>query len=256
MFKTTHTTCTLLFAGAIAAAASTQPEPAFANGNGAGIALGIIGGIIAGAAAANASHPPQPYYPPQPAYAGNGAACQSWLAVLNDPRYDAATRAQAQQIVSGCSLPYSTGGGPAVGAPALAYAPMTTPISGATEIALTGNGGSHYVNGTVNGAAVQFVLDTGASVTMIPLQFARQLADQGRLSRADVRGLANFGMANGSTQKALVITLSSVTIGGCTVHNVTAAVNPVGSDPLLGQSFLQHFGSYTIDNRRNVLILG
>jgi clan AA aspartic protease (TIGR02281 family) len=255
MLKITHTTRTLLFAGAIAAAASTQPEPAFANSNGAGIALGIIGGIIVGAAAAQASHPPQPYYPSQPAYASTSAACQSWLTVVNDPRYDTATRTQAQQIVSGCGLPYSTGGGPAV-APAPAHAPMTTPKTGATEIALTGNGGSHYVNGTVNGAAVQFILDTGADFTAIPLHFARQLAAQGRLSPADVRGVMNFGMANGSTQKAIVITLSSVSIGGRTVHNVIAAVNPVGSDPLLGQSFLQNMGSYTIDNRRNVLILG
>jgi len=55
------------------------------------------GGIIAGAVAANANRPPQPNYPQRPAYVGNSAACQSW-------RYDAATRAQAQQIVSRCGL--------------------------------------------------------------------------------------------------------------------------------------------------------
>jgi aspartyl protease family protein len=272
MFKTptTHGRATKLVAAttALAVASGAISSPAHAGGNGAGIALGIIGGIIAGAAAANANRPQLSYYP-QPAYAGNSAACQSWLAVLNDPRYDAATRAQAQQVVSGCGLPYSIGGGPAAGGPPLAYAPAptytpapayaasATPATGSTEIALISNGsGSHYVNGTVNGAAVQFVLDTGAEVTTIPLTFAQQLAHQGRLSKADIRGVASFGMANGSAQKELVVTLASITIGGRTVHNVTAAISPAGSAPLLGQTFLQHFGSYTIDNRRNVLALG
>ena len=101
---------------------------------------------------------------------------------------------------------------------------------------------------------MQFVLDTGAEITTIPIAFARQLAHQGGLSDADIRGVAQFGMANGSTQKELVVTLASITIGGRTVRNVTAAIS--SGPALLGQSFLQHFGSFTIDNRRNVLILG
>jgi aspartyl protease family protein len=151
----------------------------------------------------------------------------------------------ASEIASRC------GGGPAP-----TYAPASAPASGSTEIALTSKGGSHYVNGTVNGAAVQFAIDTGATLTQITIPFAEQLADQGQLSKADLRGVRSFSMANGTGQKQLLVTLASVTIGGRTVHNVAATIAPAGSPTLLGQSFLQHFGSYTIDNRRNVLILG
>ena len=100
---------------------------------------------------------------------------------------------------------------------------------------------------------MQFVLDTGAEVTTILLTFAQQLTRQGRLSKADIRGVAQFGMANGSAQKELVVTLASVTIGSRTVHNVTAAISPAGQQPAARQTFPQHFGSYTIGNRRNVL---
>jgi predicted aspartyl protease len=306
MLKTTRTTCknfgfrqpsltpkpmnvgrTLLFVGAIAAAASTQPAPAHAGGNGAAVALGIIGGIIAGAAAANAN---QPSYSPPPAYADNSAACQSWLAVLNDPRYDTATRAQAQQIVSGCGLPYSGSSGPtpsyANAEPCAAWratvadrqtygitaaqdesalasrcgggpAPVSVaaaPAAGATEVPLLSSGLSHHVSGIINGMATDFTVDTGADVTQITPAFAEQLLRQGRLTQADYRGTHSFRMADGhlSAPQQMVI-LHSVTIGGRTANNVVATI---ASPALLGQTFLRHFGSYMIDNRRGVLVLG
>jgi hypothetical protein len=62
-------------AGAIAALSLTTPTSAYAGGNGVGaaIGLGILGGVIAGAAIANSPQPaygygyaPGYYYPPQP----------------------------------------------------------------------------------------------------------------------------------------------------------------------------------------------
>ena len=60
-------------AGAIAALSLTAPTPAHAGGNGAAIGLGILGGVIAGAAIANSTQPAYGYgptpaygYPPQP----------------------------------------------------------------------------------------------------------------------------------------------------------------------------------------------
>jgi hypothetical protein len=58
-------------AGAIAALSLTTPTPAHAGGNGVGaaIGLGILGGVIAGAAIANSAQPAYGYgYAPAPAY--------------------------------------------------------------------------------------------------------------------------------------------------------------------------------------------
>ncbi len=58
-------------AGAIAALSLTAPTSAFAGGNGVGaaIGLGILGGVIAGAAIANSTQPTYGYgYGPPPAY--------------------------------------------------------------------------------------------------------------------------------------------------------------------------------------------
>ena len=140
--------------------------------------------------------------------------------------------------------------------PQPAYAPAA-PATGSTEIALTsGDGGNFYVDGTVDGFPVRFVLDTGASVVQIPPDFARQLYLSGQLTEADYRGHDEFGMANDSHEIQPIVNLRSLTIGDRTVYNVRATIGKAGSDPLLGQTFLSQFGSYTIDNRRNVLVLG
>jgi hypothetical protein len=57
-------------AGAVAAFSLTAPTPAHAgNGVGAAIGLGILGGVIAGAAIANSTPPAYDYgYPPTSAY--------------------------------------------------------------------------------------------------------------------------------------------------------------------------------------------
>jgi|SRR5215469_13916229 len=86
--------------------------------------------------------------------------------------------------------------------PQPAYAPAA-PATGSTEIALTsGDGGNFYVDGTVDGFPVRFVLDTGASVVQIPPDFARQLYLSGQLTEADYRGHDEFGMANGGARFA------------------------------------------------------
>src|SRR5437773_4261198 len=71
-----------VLAGAIAALSLTTPTPAHAGGAdvGAAIGLGILGGVIAGAAVASSAppyygpsphdYPPQYYYQPAPGYYG------------------------------------------------------------------------------------------------------------------------------------------------------------------------------------------
>jgi hypothetical protein len=44
-------------------------------------------------------------------------------------------------------------------------------------------------------------------------------------------------------------------VGDHEATNVTASVAPVNGGLLLGQSFLRHFGSWSFDNGRGVLVL-
>ena len=99
-----------------------------------------------------------------------------------------------------------------------------------------GPGGHFLVDGRINGGAVRFMVDTGA--TMI----AMGQADATRLgidwSRGE-RGLV--GTANG-TVVAYRVNLRSVRVGDVEVNNVDAVVSP-SSMPfvLLGNSFLSRF---------------
>jgi hypothetical protein len=50
-----------------------------------------------------------------------------------------------------------------------------------------------------------------------------------------------------------VVNLPPLNIGGYVLRNATATVS---KDTLLGQDFLHRLGTYTIDNRRHMLIIG
>ncbi len=105
---------------------------------------------------------------------------------------------------------------------------------GAQATSLTADGRGHFITtGTVNGATVRFMVDTGATSVALGASDAR---------RANVN-LANgrpilVQTANGVTQ-AWLVTLNSVRIGDVTLNEVEGTVHqqdmPVA---LLGMSFL------------------
>jgi clan AA aspartic protease (TIGR02281 family) len=110
--------------------------------------------------------------------------------------------------------------------------------------------GSVIVLGVVNGTVVRFLLDSGADLVTIPSSIAARLVNE-----ADFVGYATFVMADGSRRKEPVVRLRSLTVGGTTLANVECAISE-GRDALLGQSFLQRVGGFSIDYHRSVLELG
>ena len=108
------------------------------------------------------------------------------------------------------------------------------------------------INGTVQ---LEFLLDTGASDVVLPADVIRTLIRTGTLSQEDVIGVSKYVLADGSRGENLQLRLQEVTIGDRTVNDVTASSAPMQGVPLLGQSFLARFGSWAIDNRRQVLVL-
>jgi aspartyl protease family protein len=137
--------------------------------------------------------------------------------------------AQIQSAAGRVSL--RVGGSPAV----LGFAPR--PAAASREVVLTAGPGGHFISGgAINGQAVSFLVDTGATlVAMSQSEAARIGVDL----RTGERGLS--GTANG-TVPVVMVTLSSVRLGEVEISNVRAVVMPAQMPHvLLGNSFLTRF---------------
>ncbi|NIR61550.1 MAG: TIGR02281 family clan AA aspartic protease [Gammaproteobacteria bacterium] len=106
---------------------------------------------------------------------------------------------------------------------------------GGRQVALERNRYGHYVaTGRVNGQAVEFLLDTGASDVSVP----GALADELGLARGARRTYTTAG----GPVVAYATELERVELGGIVLRDVRASINPrFESDAiLLGMSFLKH----------------
>lgn len=106
-----------------------------------------------------------------------------------------------------------------------------------SQIVLTAGSGGHFITeGSINGRAVSFIVDTGATHVALSQAVAEQI---GLNYRGGQRSVGNT--ANGQIV-AYRVTLDSVRIGDVQVYNVEAAVLPAGMEQvLLGNSFLTRF---------------
>lgn len=110
------------------------------------------------------------------------------------------------------------------------------------------------VQATVNQkVAVNFVVDTGASYTLISRDTAKQLG----IDMEQKLPTIPFQTANGTIQAPL-INLESIEVGGMEMKDLTAAVHDVFPESnvagLLGLNFLSHF-RMDIDKDNGVLVL-
>ncbi len=105
-----------------------------------------------------------------------------------------------------------------------------------------GQSGHFSVNALVNGATVQFLLDTGATEVVLTPQDAKNAGiDTSNLTYSSV-----VQTANGNTTTASV-TLDQVQVGSIVLQNVEASVSQGNLDTsLLGMSFLTRLGSYNV----------
>lgn len=130
-------------------------------------------------------------------------------------------------------------------------------VSGPDQVVLPyrGAGRSLMVEASLNGRLTgRFLLDTGASVTVISRRLAREAE---AVVNPDAPRLT-LHTANGPVQAPLT-TLASVRVGGLEVSHVLVAIHDLPGinseiDGLLGMSFLRHF-RVTIDPERGELTL-
>lgn len=116
--------------------------------------------------------------------------------------------------------------------------------------------GTYRISVQINGALVlPFVLDTGASLVVLPADVFRTLTRTGTVTRKDFIGTGTAVLADGSKHTSDDYLLHEMRVGDHVVRNVVASVVSVNGDPLLGQTFLSKLPSWAIDNARQVLVI-
>lgn len=113
--------------------------------------------------------------------------------------------------------------------------PVSVATDTAREVRLQRNRYGHYnASGRINGQAVEFMLDTGATAVAVPGELAQRLG----LSRGPA---VEIHTANGRAT-AYATRLDTLQLGGIEMHQVRAFISPSmsGDEVLLGMSVLKH----------------
>lgn len=96
-----------------------------------------------------------------------------------------------------------------------------------------GQGGHYFLSAEVNSHAITFMVDTGATIIALPKSIAKNanmFCDEKVLMRT----------AGGNTNGCTAI-ITELKLGDLSFKNVTAAIVPKLSQPLLGMNVLNHF---------------
>ncbi len=91
-------------------------------------------------------------------------------------------------------------------------------------------------------------VDSGSGLVTIPFGAAILLFKANKIQKSDILGGATATLANGSLVHAVIFKIHTLQVGNVTATNVTGAITEPSSQFLLGQSFLSHYTSWSIDN--------
>jgi clan AA aspartic protease (TIGR02281 family) len=106
-----------------------------------------------------------------------------------------------------------------------------------------------------NALKLNFIVDSGASDVSIPADVFASLVQANTVTQADITGNRNYKNADGEVFQSKTFVIRSLRIGNIEAPSVQAKVSPSNAPPLLGQSFLKRFKSWSIDNSTQELIL-
>jgi hypothetical protein len=195
----------------------------------------LVGMLVAGAAAAQT---------PQPSNAPCGP-----VQIGGQTHYPGEIWRDAQgqvHALPNCPLP--------PGSAPVAVTQPTTPTT--LRVPILRRGGNYLVPGLINNAVtLNFVVDSGSYDVTIPADVVATLKSTGALSDRDFTGRQIRGLADGSKVSTETFQIRTLSIGDWLVHDVNAAVTPVGAPPLLGQTFFSRLKSWSIDNINQALVL-
>jgi len=117
-------------------------------------------------------------------------------------------------------------------------------------------GGTYEINCKVNGIALKFIFDTGASDVSISLTEALFMLKNGYLKEEDILGTQYYSIANGDIAEGTTIRIKKLEFGGLTLYNVDASiVHQLEAPLLLGQSAISRLGKIQIDPSNSTLTI-
>jgi predicted aspartyl protease len=129
-------------------------------------------------------------------------------------------------------------------------------LSEQIKVPMTRVGGTFEVPVEINGAiTLKFVVDSGASDVTIPADVVGTLIRMDTIKPSDFIGRQTYVLADGSESPSTVFMIRSLRVGDKIIENVRGSIAPATGTLLLGQSFLQHFKSWSIDNLKHELVL-
>ncbi len=124
------------------------------------------------------------------------------------------------------------------------------------EVPLKSLGGTFVVPVFINGAiTLNFVVDSGAADVSVPADVVGTLIRAGTIEKSDFTGKQTYMLADGSVSPTRTFIIRSLKVGDVLIENVNGSVSPAAGALLLGQSFLQRFKSWSMDNNKHVLVL-
>jgi predicted aspartyl protease len=134
--------------------------------------------------------------------------------------------------------------------------PAQTTSNDVESIPLLVQGGTFVIPVLINAQiTLNFTIDSGAADVSIPADVVSTLMRTGTLQESDFVGQKTYRLADGSTVPSVTFSIRSLKVGKHLLENVTGSVASARADLLLGQSFLSRFSSWSIDNKRRVLLL-
>lgn len=122
------------------------------------------------------------------------------------------------------------------------------------EVPFEKKGGVLSVRCVVNGLPLSFIFDSGASDVSISRVEANFMLANGYIKESDFGDRTYYTVADGSLSAGTKVKLSSVTLGGETLHDVWASVVDGQNSPLLlGQTVMSRLGKVEIDYENKVV---
>lgn len=127
----------------------------------------------------------------------------------------------------------------------------------ADEVPLINKHGLHYIKATVNNKIeLEFVVDSGAAIILIPEKIFKQLQAHGTIHPSDILGKTQLTTASGKAGMHLVFKIHTLKIGLTEIHDVMAAVGKGDSPILLGQTALQKLEPWSLERKKGIFKFG
>ncbi|MBF0293895.1 MAG: clan AA aspartic protease [Magnetococcales bacterium] len=102
---------------------------------------------------------------------------------------------------------------------------------------------------------IEFLIDTGANIVVLPQDRIDQLVAQGSITDKDRMGETTTRMGDGTRVRYPLVRLDSLRIGRQVIRNIAVTVIPANGLPLLGTPVLEQLGAWRIDQPSRQLLL-